>query len=489
MTDSVPSEIWLEILTALPKWSVSSVALTNRRFAALARSFLFTHFHYRLHEDANAQEILDRLQFWLSNEIAPWVRVCRISWPSWPLARSKNIETLSQLLDALFDRIHVLVRLRCVELRWIDLQNNHLEKLHRIPTLVELYVNACTFSSPSHTAASAPIQNSTFRRARIHNFTFVNEGKETMLPWSRFLSSTHLRSLVLVYHTPWIVNRETLPQFPQVTSLRMSLLSPTLNFAGVLNVGELLSRLPALETLDLYANVSSENRVLPALRCAITDGCAQSAGSLKWVQVPLLLTPGILSLETTALTHLVIRPEFDHQSSPEELLRVLSPSATITSLQFRLSHMDLDALARIVGHFPFLKELRADVAPDYALFYCLPNPPPTYDPVSLFTAIPESGVFPSNFSALFISYAAQPPGTASDRGPIDVDVLRSAYVARIPGLSSLWLQGDSFMLVWRKGGEVYGEDWLAGDDAEELARSARRRPSLYMWWESREFYM
>ncbi|KAJ6506801.1 hypothetical protein C8R45DRAFT_817047, partial [Mycena sanguinolenta] len=97
--EQFPNEIWLEIFGHLPEWPnfdlptfLCTLALTCKRFKRISRPLLFTHFKFRPYgivhgfgmkllpaDEEDIAKVMERLEFWCSDEIAPHVRSCEIT--------------------------------------------------------------------------------------------------------------------------------------------------------------------------------------------------------------------------------------------------------------------------------------------------------------------------------------------------------------------------------------------------------------------------
>ncbi|KAJ7192293.1 hypothetical protein GGX14DRAFT_307086, partial [Mycena pura] len=81
-------EVWLQVLSNVPKDNLPAVSLTNNTFCRLIRPLLFTHldFHPYAHYEKTlllpssevVERSMERLHFWRSDEIAPFVRSVKI---------------------------------------------------------------------------------------------------------------------------------------------------------------------------------------------------------------------------------------------------------------------------------------------------------------------------------------------------------------------------------------------------------------------------
>ncbi|KAJ7479660.1 hypothetical protein FB451DRAFT_1448799 [Mycena latifolia] len=141
MSSELPTELWLQILTHLPRRTLSNVAGVSRLLHALAAPLRFAKFQYHpgiYTEDVGSGTRLKhevaRLAFWSSAHIAPLVRTCVVALYRGP------IDPPSPLVAALFTTVSTFTNLRfmtfncpaiLLELPMLRVEAlQHLHKLH-----------------------------------------------------------------------------------------------------------------------------------------------------------------------------------------------------------------------------------------------------------------------------------------------------------------------------------------------------------------------
>ncbi|KAJ7185347.1 hypothetical protein C8R46DRAFT_1342635 [Mycena filopes] len=110
--DRIPNEIWLKALGFATTAALTNISTTSRRFCALSRPHIFAEFRFHpyaigdkgllLPNPSRMKKASDRLKFWLSDEIAPFVRVCTFT----PFAKTSRFSRSDEpytLLAAFFD--------------------------------------------------------------------------------------------------------------------------------------------------------------------------------------------------------------------------------------------------------------------------------------------------------------------------------------------------------------------------------------------------
>ncbi|KAJ7221271.1 hypothetical protein GGX14DRAFT_353679, partial [Mycena pura] len=86
-----PNEVWLHVFSYVPKNTLPAVSLTNSSFCRLIRPLLFTHLDFHpyacdrhtpetrgLPSSKEVERLMERLHFWCSDAIAPYVRSIKI---------------------------------------------------------------------------------------------------------------------------------------------------------------------------------------------------------------------------------------------------------------------------------------------------------------------------------------------------------------------------------------------------------------------------
>ncbi|KAJ7453356.1 hypothetical protein B0H11DRAFT_279340 [Mycena galericulata] len=131
----LPPELWLQVLPNLPRNSLCTVSLVSHRFHGISAPLLFAKFQYRpgaLKETLTGtflQRELERLAFWSSESVAPYVRTCVIALFTMPI----TLDSPWPLMKALSEAISRFTNLRVLSCnfasRMVELPALRLEKL------------------------------------------------------------------------------------------------------------------------------------------------------------------------------------------------------------------------------------------------------------------------------------------------------------------------------------------------------------------------
>ncbi|KAJ7051734.1 hypothetical protein C8F01DRAFT_998989, partial [Mycena amicta] len=89
MSSEFPNELWTEVFVGVSHTDLIQVATASRAFCALARPLLFADFTFHpyavapsgdrfLPPQETMESATERLNFWMSPEIAPFVHTCVI---------------------------------------------------------------------------------------------------------------------------------------------------------------------------------------------------------------------------------------------------------------------------------------------------------------------------------------------------------------------------------------------------------------------------
>ncbi|KAJ7201839.1 hypothetical protein GGX14DRAFT_464113 [Mycena pura] len=211
------NELLLKIFAHLDCPTLRKVALANRTFSRLARTFLFSHFavsryvaclekHKR--DPVSASQLLQLsqcLDFWTSEEIAPLVRSCEISPRRW--ITDKEV-AVPQLLATFFHHIERFAALRRLNLSYFQLTGLAVSALARLPMLSELTLEDCEVANTD----SMPSVSNTLRL-----FHFSYSSSERVEQWLPLLEPSCLR----VLHIGAAPNNGVvIPVFPYVRDLQ-----------------------------------------------------------------------------------------------------------------------------------------------------------------------------------------------------------------------------------------------------------------------------
>ncbi|KAJ6587389.1 hypothetical protein B0H10DRAFT_2093738 [Mycena sp. CBHHK59/15] len=317
--DDIPDEMWSEIFSHLPRDALVHVHLAQRRFHYISRPLLFSEFRFHpknvkcppgttSHVEISQEELVDivlqRLEFWSSSGIAPFIRTCRvIGWRNSGCTAFFNS----------FPRFTNLFRLCMIEVQYNQI---FMQNLHLLPNLTHL---------------------------KFRNFT-----PNTVVDhWIPILRRDTVRYLDLSYNERLFAQIQAGDPFPYVKGVKILMHSSRIS----LNL-RVISKFPATEVL----NVAHGDWELLT--------CASSGES----HVPLsdLLTSLREYIGPEDLLHLLfpipsLRRLVLPYSKPEDCLAKLGLIKTpnnITSLNVQFSDFDHEVLRDLCGFFPHLIDLR-----------------------------------------------------------------------------------------------------------------------------------
>ncbi|KAJ7061665.1 hypothetical protein C8F01DRAFT_1138055 [Mycena amicta] len=466
-SDRVPPEIWSETFAHLPNHALQAISLAARDFALLARPFLFSSFNFhpyapgRVHgayrlllpSPEKIQRYLERLHFWLSDDIAPLVRSCAVTpWHSYNTAAGPFVESdnTDMLLDVLVASFHMFSRLRKVQFSRISLPRALYLKLWQMSNLREMEIKDCPMDDFDHLllpSNEGPKLSHLSVSGDLHKVTMKN--------WVPFGNPRHLQNLCVGcdLHS-WTENPHLVPIFPAVTHLSIDLVEDLDLFCGILH------KFPAVETLDIFAVFFNDE-----LLHQVASGCRTFIGSLKRLMTSADALPIFLP-RATALSELVIDPTYG--CPPQRLIECLPPGhfPTITYLSVDLyGAVDSSTLSTILQPFPSLHELKV------VIVHGIRDPNPDMDhnlqASTFFHGIVDNGVLPEGITSLMLTLDLTSAKTNLEPTLVDVPRLRDSFLAKHPSLISLWLDGEEFLLIWRRDLDGYVDECITFD-AEEM---------------------
>ncbi|KAJ7046366.1 hypothetical protein C8F04DRAFT_1227507 [Mycena alexandri] len=152
----VPEELWLEIFKLIPRECLMKASLTFRAFYRITRPLIFTHFHfhpYCLIQSAYGGVLLlprkekialarERLDFWSSGEIGPYVRSCDITpWRAHSTRALAVSKTPHVLLHAFFDRLTHFTELRRVSTNEVYFSQTAVTNICALSALTHLNIH------------------------------------------------------------------------------------------------------------------------------------------------------------------------------------------------------------------------------------------------------------------------------------------------------------------------------------------------------------
>ncbi|KAF7329643.1 hypothetical protein MKEN_00227300 [Mycena kentingensis (nom. inval.)] len=482
-------ELWLSILQQLPTTELVSFAATNRHFALLGRPLLFRHFEfapygldlaseleeqlYQVSEEAFPAE-LERTRFWCSEEIAPLVRTCSIrAWD--PAERPRSRKCAGDpfaLLDIFFELIARFAGLRRLVLDRIDLSaEQRVSAIAKGLLLLEDLEVRIPRDVPG-IPALPDLQPAT----RLTHFDLSAADDDALINWTPFLDPQHLRDLALDcdLHS-WV----SIPAFPNVTALCATITSGP----EPQHFDRFFASFPNVERLLLI----SDEDVLASDIADTARGCRPmlDSDSLTSLAVAHEFLGAFLLPPPARLTQLRIN------SGPgaEELVGILAGRVlpSVVLLQLDLTIPDPALLFDVMRSFPALREAHIEMTDceDYdaqtrastALPFLQALASPSSDSDVVFWPTTLENVYLSwgDVDRIVTGHRLAGPrhdfpsfNSVAKHRPAEVIFarLREALMARMPVLDSLWIDGHSFLFVWRRGTSVTGRWDVCTDDAD-----------------------
>ncbi|KAJ6508484.1 hypothetical protein C8R45DRAFT_444673 [Mycena sanguinolenta] len=274
--DEIPTELWQEIVQVLlpPKRRVFmtkeerqtllKLNRTNRRFHDLVRPHIFADFEFypysfishsfnRSDEDliiplSPHWMHLQRLEFWASEDIAPFVRNCAVLPPLEfhdPLSSPPDPKDPYILSKAFYELLPRFTNLEYFAAFTLHFTNVAITNLCLLPKLQSVTLDRCMVvqGETLHPHGGAP---GALSKLKLDFFRFGNSDRSLEEWWIRTLCPDTLRSLHLdvsgVRFTSSFINSQPSnpPCFPNVRNLRIALgsynASPLAKFPGVRNL-------------------------------------------------------------------------------------------------------------------------------------------------------------------------------------------------------------------------------------------------------------
>ncbi|KAJ7736046.1 hypothetical protein DFH07DRAFT_944449 [Mycena maculata] len=383
MTAGFPNELWSETFAYLPPPSLISLHSTSRSFHGLSRPLLFKHFDFhpfqisgpiqgqlRFAGQSGIDRNVRRLEFWTSNEIAPFVQGCSVS------AIRRSADNPARVFAAFFKLLPNLYNLRGLSCCLVDFDQAAVISLSSFPNLVRLQIISCNLRG---NLGVLPL-------LRVTTFVMNQMG--------------HLESLKVAGVHRWIKILDT----DRLDDLRI--------------------QPPPSSTVFLENASTSSFHHIHTLLVGITS----------WSQLPILSNfSAIRNLQITACppwnseTQALLFPHLMTYDGPHEVLLLLHPRAspkrvairgcdpvlllerfgTNHSIMRRVEQLVLwsdslqaEVLLKILQSFPNLSEFRLNVV---QLPGVLPDAG-THTPQSFFESLKTSSPFPSCVQKIYIAW-------------------------------------------------------------------------------------
>ncbi|KAJ7132650.1 hypothetical protein C8R46DRAFT_1140473 [Mycena filopes] len=466
----VPNELWLEVFANLSRDTLKDISLTYRAFCRISRPLIFTHFDFHpyciasndvllLPEQEHVDAALERLNFWLSNEIAPYVRSCTITpWrPLGPILATwrwdKN-PTPHVLLEAFFADLASFVGVQQIQAHGVYFTQTAIANLCRLPALTTLRIER--FAAPENDTVDLPSATLGVSKFTVSGAMSDAGGLAHWIPLLRPDSLRELNAQCSFRLFGPHIETGTLPVFPLVHTFSM-----TLDFTAMSRRLAVLAKFPNVQTLTLVgvghlSEAPQDTGLLPALR--------------EYTGPPESL---VVFLARPTLTRLTIP-----FCPPDALMQRLSDAPrvlNITSLDVEFGGLDTEQLDALFARLPHLKDLRLHIVVEVA-----DGADDNSFATTFLSALPTTRALPPSLEHLTVSWQFEiddyENAPQADEPP-ELPELRDALVARCSALKSLWLDGHYFLFQWRDGGvESFAED---EDDAEEA------RKGFAAFWEAR----
>ncbi|KAJ7051772.1 hypothetical protein C8F01DRAFT_1262560 [Mycena amicta] len=289
MSSEFPNELWTEVFGGVSQTDLIQVASASRAFCALARPLLFADFTFHPYTAYEKMQFAtERLNFWMSGEVAVLVRTCTIApWPFSSFVKKHWVgiygEAAYVLLDAFVDKMERFIRMRCLRVLDVDFPPLAPTKLAAMPSLREL---AVSWESPNDVRREFTVS----RAIPLTSFTYFSNTVLTRdpSPYLSLLDPAHLRQLTVFCFSD--VARK-LTTFPSVNKFKMLL---DLSGCSPSNLVAILSKVPNVESVVLNLTLRLRwKRPVMARASATRD---RTFPSVKNISIPVQILPAMLAL-------------------------------------------------------------------------------------------------------------------------------------------------------------------------------------------------
>ncbi|KAJ7028101.1 hypothetical protein C8F04DRAFT_1120487 [Mycena alexandri] len=449
MASRLPEEILLQVLGQLPRETTLKVYQTDRRFRRILRPYIFAQFAFHPYataakdgQETNAllpsprkvEQLMERLEFWTSIEIAPFVRICDVR-PYTPEHSSHSecspTDVPYVLLFKFYERLVRFTNLQLLSCIGIHFTQTFLTNLCRLPELATLSVTDYM---------EAPGHDIDFSRLKFRNLLELNlhdrisaEGTDHS-HWIRLLRPEFLTRLKIRLHSDHIPEIDRRPSFPHTTELTLTLATSS----QTPDIRRFLSKFPALRVLKIRDHKGERE---PADSHEPTTAFSSP---LTEYTGPVWTLNTFLHLPT--LTYLTV--EFCLQT-PVLLatLKTIGVQSCVTSLRVSVFTLTSTQLAVICAFFPGLTRLRVEIW----------SPPPSQrgsyidnasdsQAVQAFLETLSKTSLPQHLTHLALAWY-------NESGKIDDTIypkFRRDLTAKLPSVNAIWLCLFDTMLLWHK---------------------------------------
>ncbi|KAK7042787.1 hypothetical protein R3P38DRAFT_2892211 [Favolaschia claudopus] len=463
----VPDELWLEILHDLPNAALQSVALTHHNLSRISRPLLFAHCTFRPYavpclpanndnvrwrSDAMLEPILltrderdrelERLAFWFSPEIAPYVRSCtlkplREDSDSGPRKDLMETESPTALLDTVFERLPLFVGLSDLHAYIVHFTKTGLENLCRLPSLSHLdVVFGRTTIEPSDLSPNLRLPHVKRFQFKYARTRFANPPMHH--PWLQLLRLDQIAELHLAFAGRLFPDLAlTFPVLSSVRSLTLHTLRVGVTWSPA-NVSAVLAILPKFPGVEIFR---MEGRWWQADRCSFEPIPESTLPVIKEYDGPLAMLAVLLARPT--LRRVTTHNMFDKQLYTFNVPNVISFTASYLFLKM----LDFPELLKT---FPLLKDL------DVEFPYPPVNSRPHLDPEIMHTV--QNLLLQPSLEYLRVRLWRDPLQSTFEAGSEHdtvfleleqtIDLLRG-FIAINGSLAYFWFETHDFLYRWR----------------------------------------
>ncbi|KAJ7748683.1 hypothetical protein B0H16DRAFT_1725495 [Mycena metata] len=254
MADRFPNELWLKALGYAPNDALTNIASTSHRFCDLSRPQLFSEFEYHPYAIGSTSVLLptrrliqkatERLKFWFSDAIAPFVRVCNVTPFASKASRFSTSDQPYILLDAFFQGLGAFTGLRALTTNEVHFTQTGVSNVCLLPNLHTLRIEEYKVA-PGHEIAFVSLKLVGLRCLQIPEKPSPRKVVDHS-PWIPLLSANKVCKLELALNPPNGLDIDQIPSFP--CTEKLSIYLPLSMAPQNLRI---LSKFPALRDLSM----------------------------------------------------------------------------------------------------------------------------------------------------------------------------------------------------------------------------------------------
>ncbi|KAF7290254.1 hypothetical protein MIND_01339100 [Mycena indigotica] len=490
-TDDVPDELWLEIASSLPRAHLQTLHQLDKRLSRLTRPLLFADLAFsRTFCSSPTPPILParpafdsgqkRLDFWLSDDIAPLVESCHLTVrvlsedelaTQMPVGADCVLPTATDLRilsRRLVENLSHFVRLRRVQVDDETLSMAAIIGIHGLPLLEQLDLTGCKIEDGAISLALA-VTRAPLSFVQLSAFQSFAPEKERF--WSAFFNADSLRAVTLNIDLAfWLQDPQTAPIFRRTTKLTLLYLAA----APAASLPRVLAKsFPALQDLGLFpAALAPRTRdepdqwggdphdsLCPIIRTALLPIAGQLVRLRGYYSIL-----HHFSTDPWRVSHLGLSPHLFRALA--DLIEDLDPCATLTHLSLSIFDVDTESLNATLRLYPRLEAL-------YLHGLNLPMR------MSIWTELASDLTLPPTLRSLLVNTKrwranGHMPGDVTQAvapaNDADASALLHAFVERYPQLARLWIRGRDFFIM-RSGAEQGADARVVavGDDVDAVS--------------------